>query len=555
VKVLVALSFALATLGCGVIGGPGGDSADTRFGNVDGKLDGERFLAKDAEKAKKAGASPTTIVAVDAGAPGDRIAGLLQVPLDSCALIIARGSDEVEDIDLFAYGDDGKSFGSDERPDKTPTLLVCPPHPKRMYIVARIAAGHGLVAIGAQRVSEEDAPKVGEVLAARGFRGRGTPRLDSWPGLDAAVAGHRKAIGDSWQEVRRVAAPLDSSLPTRLSAVVSADRCLDVLVLPSEDVSHLDVAALDVDGRILGRASAHGRERFLVVCSNEKAPLTVEIRPQSGRGLAAVVMSESRGGALEGRVSVLELGPVGELAATREKHAEHMESRGYQNAKSAGSGTLAIGRRESVALDLAEGCTRIDVLVGKPARGLEAWLWNAAQELVAHKRGNAQATLFACGKRGRTRLDLEALARGGPFAIETRKESEAPAALVDNPLAASRLLSRMLGRGVIQRASQVTAAKVSELSPAKQEVLKVVVPLGRCMDVSVGLGPGATGAEVRLVDVANGQEIELGTGTDSAGARACALDGQRSLEVRAELRTVTGIARAVSATRMLSPSE
>ena len=51
------------------------------------------------------------------------------------------------------------------------------------------------------------------------------------------------------------------------------------------------------------------------------------------------------------------------------------------------------------------------------------------------------------------------------------------------------------------------------------------------------------------------QEIELGTGTDSAGARACALEGQKSLEVRAELRTVTGTTDAVSATRMLSPSE
>lgn len=545
----------VVTLGCGVIGGRGSQSGDERFGAADGRLDGERFLAKDAEKAKRAGASPTTILAVDAGAPGDRISGLLEVPLDSCALVIARGSEEIDDIDLFAYGDDGKSFGSDERPDKTPTLLVCPPHPKRMYIVARVAAGHGLVAVGAQRVSEDDAPKVGEVLAARGFRGRGTPRLDSWPGLDAAVASHRKAIGDTWQEVRRVAAPLDSSLPTRLSAVVSQDRCLDVLVLPSEDVSHLDVAALDVDGRILGRATAHGRERFLVVCSNEKAPLTIEVRPQAGRGLAAIVMSESRAASLEGRVSVLDLGPVGDLAETREKNSTVLESRGYQNAKSAGAGTLSIGRRESVALDLSEGCTRIDVLVGKPARGLEAWLWNAAQELVAHKRGNAQATLFACGKKGKTRLDLEALARGGPFAVETRKENEAPATLIEHPLAASRLLARMLSRGVIQRASQVTAAKVSQLSPSKQETLKVIVPFGRCMDVAVGLGPGATGAEVRLVNVANDQEIELGTGTDSAGARACALEGQKSLEVRAELRTVTGTASAVSATRMLSPSE
>jgi hypothetical protein len=550
--------LALATFGCGIVGGRSAGGGDDTFGKVDGRLDGERFLAKDSQRAKQAGASPTTIVAVDAGAPGDRISGLVQVPLDSCALVIARGSDGVDDIDLFAYGDDGTSFGSDERPDKTPTLLVCPPHPKRLYIVARVAAGHGLVAVGAQRVDEKDAEKVGALLAARGFRGPGSPRLDSWPGLETALAAHRKAIGSSWQEVRRVAAPLDSSLPTRVSVVVSADRCLDVLVLPSEDVSHLDVAALDAEGRILGRASAHGRERFLIVCGHEKAPLTVEIRPQAGRGLAAVVMSESRDPGtsnLEGRVSVLDLGPVGDLKETREKNSAYLESRGYQNAKSAGQGTLAIGHRESVDLDLGEGCARIDVLVGKPGRGLEAWLWNAAQELVAHRRGTAQATLFACGKKGRVRLDLEALARGGPFAVEVRRETEAPTALVEHPLAAGRLLSRMLARGVIQRASQVTAAKVSQLSSEKLEQLRIVVPFGRCMDVAVGLGPGATGAEVRLINAATKQEIELATGTDSAGARACALEGTQSLEVIAELRVTSGSTSAVSTTRMLSPRE
>jgi len=36
-------------------------------------------------------------------------------------------------------GEDGAVLGMDEGPDKTPALLVCPPHPARVYVSARIA--------------------------------------------------------------------------------------------------------------------------------------------------------------------------------------------------------------------------------------------------------------------------------------------------------------------------------------------------------------------------------------------------------------------------------
>jgi hypothetical protein len=75
---------------------------------------------------------------------------------DTCALV-ARGAESVEDIDLLAYGDDGTVLGSDEAPNKKPALLVCPPHPRRLFVVARVAAGHGLVGVGALRVSAYNA--------------------------------------------------------------------------------------------------------------------------------------------------------------------------------------------------------------------------------------------------------------------------------------------------------------------------------------------------------------------------------------------------------------
>ena len=69
------------------------------------------------------------VVAVEAGVAGDRVAALVDVPRDSCAIFIARGTSSIEDLDLAAYGEDGAVLGLDEGPDKTPALLVCPPHP------------------------------------------------------------------------------------------------------------------------------------------------------------------------------------------------------------------------------------------------------------------------------------------------------------------------------------------------------------------------------------------------------------------------------------------
>ena len=87
------------------------------------------------------------VLAVEAGVAGDRVSALLEVPESDCAILIARGTRSVDDVDLFAYGEDGAVLGSDEASDKAPALLVCPPHPRRIYVSARVAAGHGMVAI------------------------------------------------------------------------------------------------------------------------------------------------------------------------------------------------------------------------------------------------------------------------------------------------------------------------------------------------------------------------------------------------------------------------
>jgi hypothetical protein len=541
--------------------GPGtaGETAPGRFGALEAPLAASRWLAPDSARARAAGAGESVVVAVEAGAAGDRVSGMLALPENECGLLIARASPSVEDVDLFAYGDDGSVLGADEAPDKTPALIVCPPHPARIYLSARIAAGHGLVALGAQRVAPGQAVRVARATGARGLVDDPKQRLEAWPGLDDRLAEHRRMIGAKWQDLRRVAVPIDARMPTSVSAAIDDRGCVDVLVIPSDEVSHLDVAAVDLEGRIIGRAAAVGRDRALIVCAPSRAALTVEIRPHAGRGLAAVVISRLTEGEhdLDAQALRYDLAPTGDLATAREKNAARLEHYGYDRvkAKVIGEGALEVGRRASVAVDLPNGCARLDVLSGAPVRGIEAWLWSADGSLLASERGSGQVTLFACGRGGKVRLDTEALTRPGRYAVELRREGDTPKLLDEHPLAAARLLGRMSSRGVIRSASQVGAARVVELSPARFETVDLLVPIGRCVDLTLALGPGATGAEIRMVDTADGKELGLTRGTYSAGARACALDRTGTLNARAELRAGAGQTRALTATRMLSPKD
>ena len=193
---LLAVALALSSLGgCGPLLGGGKASEPGRFGKIEGQPDAQRWLGPDAARAREAGATDSEVVAVEAGAPGDRIAGLIEVPGDACVLLLARAAESVEDVDLFAYGDDGTVLGSDEAPDKKPALLVCPPHPRRIYVVARVASGHGLVAVGAQRVRPSDAAKIDKLLDARGRPNEAASRLGTWPSLEERIAEHRRRIG------------------------------------------------------------------------------------------------------------------------------------------------------------------------------------------------------------------------------------------------------------------------------------------------------------------------------------------------------------------------
>jgi hypothetical protein len=502
----------------------------------------------------------TNVLAIDAGVAGDRISGLLEIPSDQCAVLIARAGASVEDVDLLAYGEDGSVVGTDEGPDKTPALLVCPPHPARVWVAARIAAGHGLVAVGAQRVAPTDAGRAAAIYGVRTDGDASRTNPSTWPGLDEGLEAHRRDIGASWQDVRRVAVPLDARLPTRVSAQVDAGRCLDAFVAPSDEVGHLELTVLDAGGAILGRAASAGRERFVVVCSPLDAPVALELRPQSGRGLGVLALSRTRPGTepeLDADVTRVEVFPehsseveLGELDAAL------IARSGYAKGKKLTSTTLEIGRRMTLPLTLPGGCSRLDIVGGRPLRGVEAWAWTSAGQLLGHTHGGARGTLFVCGPAGPARLDLEATLRPGPVSVLLHAEPDVPPALLGSPLAAGRLLAQVVERGVLRRASEIGQVHQLSLSETEIKSLDLTVPFGRCVDVALALGAEGVGAEVRLVVAATATEIAIGRGAHATSARVCALDAgsaENNLKTRAEFRIASGAGKALVATRMLSP--
>jgi hypothetical protein len=544
-----AMWWALAgcAAGCGKPAPPPDTAANARFGKSRAPLNPRAWLDQKGE---------AEVLTVEGGVAGDRIQSLLEVPETDCAIAIARGTPSVDDVDLFAYGEDGAVLGSDEGSDKAPALLVCPPHPRRVMLVARIAAGHGLVAIGAQRVAVSDSERAAAAYGVRFRPGEIARRMTVWPGLDERLEEHRRRIGGAWTDVRRVAVPLDARTPTRLSAAVEAERCLDVLISPSDEVTALDATVLDQDGRILGRTENSGRDRSVIVCSPTPAAITLELRPHAGIGLAVVMMSRSREGT-ESDIDVealrLELFATAPLAEERKRRGAALTAAGYDPGRVLVSGSLPLGQRLGFPLELPKGCVRLDWVGGTPLRGVNTWLYAPDGSLLASADG-AFPVLFRCGQASSARLDAEALSRPGPFVLELRPERGTPPLLDRHPLAASRLLGRMVERGVITSSRRVGAVYAHELSNTAIARQNLTLPFRRCLDVTLAIGAGAEMPELRLLR-RDGTEVGLSRGSTATSVRACALDASTGIEPEliAEMRVASGRATGLLTAHLFDP--
>ena len=548
---LAALILSLLGAGCAESPRPAEPKAAApAFGKAPGKPDPQAWFHP--ERASE-------VLTVEAGVAGDRVATLVDLPEQSCAVFIARATDTIVDVDLMVYGEDGAELGLDEGADKTPAVLVCPPHPARVYVSARIAAGHGLVALGVERMPPADAERAAITYHARQREGEGAARLANWPGLAERIAEHRQRLGGKWTDLRRVAVPLDARIPTRLSANVEEQRCVHALVLASDELSHIELSAVDQSGHILGRAASLGRDRSLVVCSSLSTQISFELRPQGGRGLAVLVLSQSDVGSAAELDDALRIDRYasGNLDDARQKNATRLEGLGYPKAKVLKTGTLQPGRLDSAAFALPKGCVRLDILSAAPVRDVSVRLWSADDSrLLAESNSRAAPVLFACSGGGPVRLDTESLARPGEYSVELRIEPEPAPLLQASPLAASRLLAHMLDHGLIRSGTQAGKVTLHHLSPEHLELEKLLVPFGRCVDFTLALGVGSSGAEVRLVDDESGEELAFARGTNATSARICAIDSRSggTIHARAELRVDAGQGDGLATMHMTTPA-
>jgi hypothetical protein len=520
------------------------------------ELDARRWLLqRDAALAIAEGAGTLGVLAADVAAEGDRVGAFVELPQGGCLLAFARGSDGVDDVDMLAFSDEGTPIGADEASDPHPALLLCPPLPSRAYIVARVAAGRGLVALGAQPVPFEAAARVARALNAKGRPADGSRENEVWPGLEAKAEGLRRDAGGRWEELRRVAVPIDARAPARVTATLDAGRCMSALIAPSDDTSEIDVQVSDGEGRIIGRGTEVGRDRVAIICSALGTQLTFELRPRVAAGVVAVVLARTIAGTeaeISARFDRVDAFPRLELPAARARLGERLKAAGYSAPTAQATGGALAGRRASIGLVLPRGCSRLDVIGGLPTAGLVADAWSPDGALLGRGEGGAGVALFACGDGGKARVDVEATGRPGPFAIEVRPEAAAAPQLVSAGLAGARLLARLNANGEPLGAGALTLLRPLPLDAATMRSVDLRVPERRCLEVLAAVGSQGSGVDLRLLDGPGGDEISLSRAASSTMTRVCA--GTTPRAVVAELRLAAGRADVLLGARLVEPA-
>jgi hypothetical protein len=296
-RALVYLTIAVLIVGCGR---HRGEVPLPEHGNVAKTVveptDSVALLSDTARIARKAGAAELQLIGLGVRQLGESVDGFVSLPKNRCAIIYARASSTVDDLDLVAYADDGTLYGSDEALDDLPTLIVCSKaRDERLFVSARVAQGAGLVAVGLNDVHPGARAAVLQAVGARGRKGKGATEAEAWPSLNEAVASSLQALGGRWADLRRVALPLDARIPTRLSAQIPENRCLSALALPETANMEIAMQATDHTGRIIGLSSEQDGLLLMVVCNPGAAShISFEFRPRNGQGLVLVALSLTR---------------------------------------------------------------------------------------------------------------------------------------------------------------------------------------------------------------------------------------------------------------------
>lgn len=520
---------------------------------VPGPLEARPLLGDLPTRASQLGAGPLAIIASGPMSEGERVGAFVEVPKEACLLAYARASASLEDIDIAVFAEEGTPVAVDEGPDPKPTALVCPPHPDRVYVAAHAAAGEGLSVLAAQLVPRERAEAVGRAVNARGAVSKSP---EAWPGLDEHVRTHRAAIGGTWDEVRRVSVAVDARATSTVGFAIEEGGCTDALVIPDHDVASVDVDVLDAEGRLVARAKNTASNRSVTVCSKAAVSGSLEVRPHVGRGLVAIVLAKSKGDVaweMSARPEVAWVATGQALDTARAARERALAAMGYGAPTKTDLGQLQLGRRSTLTVDLPGGrCSRIDVVAGAPLALVEAAVWNDAGSLVASGDGADGAVLFACSK-GNVRLDLGTRGRPGPYAVLVRPERWTDPAFTAHPLAASRMLARSSAPAFLGHEGNVGTVRHATLEPAKRFMYDASIGPNQCLRVAVGVEGEGTGLELRVFDVASGDELDRSHGQFAASVRACSSSAARS--IRVEARSSAGKLDAVVGERLISAKE
>ncbi len=367
---------------------------------IAGDLDAKILLGDLPFRATQLGAGPARVVA---SGPNRRRRTSRRVRRRSRGCVLARVCPRVElvdDIDVIVFAEEGNPIAADEGPDAHPTVLVCPPHPDRVYLAVHAAAGEGLVALAAQIAPRDRAAEVAMKLGARGARGEGSRSAEAWPGLDEKVRAHRAALGGHWEETKRVAVTADARTETVLPLSLDANQCVDVLAVADDGVAMIDLEVADENGHALAHTREGARERTVLLCTTRSLAGSLHLRPHVGNGLAAVVTAKLP---LEDASELTEKPDTAWYATARsvdqaKKTLEGELSRaGYVAGVTVGSGSLSLGKRAQIPLDpTPSACARVDVMAGAPLSLFDARVWDDRGALVASGEGSSQVSLFVC---------------------------------------------------------------------------------------------------------------------------------------------------------------
>jgi hypothetical protein len=201
-----------------------------------------------------------------------------------------------------------------------------------------------------------------------------------------------------------------------------------------------------------------------------------------------------------------------------------------------------------MTVDVPAGCSRIDVIAGKPLADVSAALWDERGVLLAEGRAGAGVTLFVCGAGGAARVDVEALSRPGPYAVELRKDKLAPPLLVAHPWAAGRLLAALDAGGGRASAASAEGAVHLALDASTRSTVPFDVPAKACVEVLAALDRVGTGLDMRLADASTGENT-VTRGRFVVADRRCASDAP--MKGIAEFRLSAGKADALVLTRVV----